>query len=164
MKSCRLKDEIGVILNSARPLEGQTNMYITEKVNEHGLKCTYRFSEDAKEVLQGRTRQQKKSPSKYKGWEYIQKRLSFLERHKEVIQTLFDINYLLNAHNYDTQKACQILFRDKKVLPSGFRKEYSRYTGCSDYIVTADNSRYTIDSLISLLPTLPKAWLKEVER
>ncbi|MEB3373880.1 hypothetical protein SFC43_13530 [Bacteroides sp. CR5/BHMF/2] len=38
----------------------------------------------------------------------------FLKENKEALQALIDIDYLMRTYNYDVQKACGILFKDKR--------------------------------------------------
>lgn len=167
MKKCNsLKKEISSILDSARPIKkDRSGMLIAERVNECGFKCTYRFSEDMRSELQKRAGQLERNPSpKSKSWEIIQKGLVFLERNKNVINTLYDIDYQMTEHGYDVHEACRIVFKDKKVLPPGFTKYYVGYghTRYTHFCCRAD-TEYAIDFLIRLLPTLPKAWLDEID-
>lgn len=169
MKNIELKKAIASILESAHPLKkDQSGMYIAEWINEYGFKCTYRFSEDMREALLKRAGQLQRAPSQkytYKSWEVLQKGMAFLEKNKNVIGALYDIDYQMKEHGYDVQQACSIVFKDKKKLPPGFYKcylgyGYPRYT---HFCCVADNKKYEIDLLIRLLPTLPKAWLDEID-
>lgn len=166
MKNIELKKTIASILDSAQPLKGHSGMYIAEWVNEYGFKCTYHFNGDMKEELLKRAGQLKRASSPkytYKGWKIIQEGMAFLERNKNVIDTLYDIDYQMKKHGYDVHKACSIVFKDKKFLPSGFRKRYGGYdsTRYIPFCCVADKE-YEIELLIQLLPTLPKAWLDEI--
>lgn len=159
-----LKKEVATILDNAQPLKrvnrSDGEIYVAERINEYGFKCTYQFREESRNELLRRAGQPlKKTLPKNRNGEYIQKGLLFLERNKDVIQTLCDINYLMREHNYDIQEACRILFKDKKVLPPGFHEAHS-YKGFVTYHIL-DNS-YTIERLIELVPMLPIAWLKEI--
>lgn len=164
MKNIGLKKEIAAILGSAQPVKGQPGTYVAERVNECGLKCTYRFNEDMKTELLKRAGQPRKSNSKSRSWEYIQKGLLFLQENQHIIPTLLDINYLMKEQGYSVQAACEVLFKNKKTLPQGFYREHIGYafTRYTEFRVKANGgSQCSVSRLIDLIPILPKAWLEK---
>lgn len=165
-KKVTLKKEIEAILENAHPVRG---LCVSERINEQGFKCTYCFPENMREEILQRASKPKRQQTSNGSAERIQKGLALLEKNREAIQVLFDIRYLMEKHSYDVQKASRVLFKDKKELPAGFRRESVRaYYGTSMWnteyhIVDAKKQRYSLKHLIGLLPILPKAWLKDVE-
>lgn len=164
MKNNGLKKEISAILDSAQPVKGQPGMYVAERINDYGLKCTYCFNEDMKTELLKRAGQPRKSNSKSRSWEYIQKGLLFLQENQHIIPTILDIDYLMKKYGYDVQAACKVLFKDKKTLPQGFYREHIGYafTRYTEFRVKANGgSQCSVSRLIELIPILPKAWLEK---
>jgi len=182
-----LKKEIANIVNSAEFLGNrkvrcdiyntkeyisQTNMYVTEIVDEHGNKCIYHFEGGCKDMLLKRAASfRKETVYKFKDSENgtsTQKVIIFLKEHKEALQVLCDINSLMKAHDYGVQEACSILFKDKKHLPPNFGME--RVNGRSQpAIYCFYMGRYfrstKIEYLIDyILPILPKVYFDGLER
>ena len=165
VRNVSLKREIADILENARLSK---NLYVSERINEQGFKCTYSFPGNMREELMRRASRPKRQQPQYKGGEYTQKGLAFLEKNREAIQVLFDIRYLMEKHGYDVQNACKVLFKDKKALPAGFcRKSVPYYmssvqnTECC--FGAAGKQQHSLERLIDLLPMLPKAWLEGIE-
>lgn len=181
-----LKKEIGSILDGAKFIGNrkveyslyrgrkvhllQTNMYVTERINEQGYKCVYHFDGDIKEELLRRAASiRKKIPYKFKDSENgirTQKVILFLKEHKESLQALCDINYLMKTYNYDVQKACSVLFKDKKTLPSCFCLERkSDRSKISTYRFYMDGyyQHTEIEYLLDMLRILPKSYLKGID-
>lgn len=176
-----LKKEVASILDTAVISEsgkvrhtryGANNhdIYVAERVNEHGHKCTYRFNGDYKEELLKRAASiQRGTPCKFKEWQNgnsTQKVMLFLKENKEVLQVLSDIGYLMRNYNYNAQEACGILFKDKKKLPSCFRLDGKN--GCSKTpVYHFDMSGYygnrNIEYLIGIVRILPKSYLKGID-
>lgn len=174
-----LKKEIADILDNAKLVErgkakrtriSETSMYVTQSVNEYGYKCTYYFDESSKEVLLKRAASiQRETPLKFKEWQNgnrTQKVMLFLKENKEALQALIDIDYLMRTYNYDVQKACGILFKDKKTLPSCFRLE-SKNKQSKAPLYSFDTGvcfgNRNIEYLIDIVRILPKSYLKEIE-
>lgn len=150
----------------------QTNMYMTEVVNEHGFKCIYHFKGDYKDMLLKRAASiRKETTYKFKDRENgtsTQKIILYLKEHKEALQVLCDINCLMKARKYDTQEACSILFKDKKQLPSNICLE-SANGRCKPTIYRFYMGNYfqrtKIEYLIDyILPILPKSYFGRIER
>lgn len=181
-----LKKEIGSILDEAEfigdrrveyPLYRgrkvqllQTNMYVTERINEQGYKCIYHFDGDIKGALLRRAASiRKEIPYKFKDSENgirTQKVILFLKEHKESLQALCDISYLMKSHNYDVQEACRVLFKDKKTLPSCFCLERkSGRSKISTYRFYMDGyyQHTEIEYLLDMLCILPKSYLKGID-
>lgn len=156
-----LKKQIASILDDARSTSERANpltgdIYVSERVNEHGYKCTYRFSEEMKDELLKRADRFNRKPAEKNGGLAFQKGLLFLKENTGVLQTLFDIQHLIGSYKYTAQDACRILFKDKKGLPLGFCKKGPYYYMSMDY-------SHSIDYYVRLLPMVPKAWLKGIE-
>ena len=174
-----LKKEITSVLDNAKLVESrkarrsrvwETNMYVTERVNEHGCTCTYCFNGDIKEALLKRAASiQRETPMKFKEWQNgnrTQKVMLFLKENKEALQALSDIDYLMRTYNYDAQEACSVLFKDKKKLPSCFRLE-SKNKQSKAPIYRFDMGGYygnrNIEYLIGIVRILPKSYLKGID-
>lgn len=176
-----LKKEMANILDTAiisgsgkvkrtRYTANNHDIYVAERVNEYGYKCTYRFEGDYKEELLKRAASiQRGTPCKFKEWQNgnsTQKVMLFLKENKEVLQVLSDIGYLMRNYNYDAQEACGILFKDKKKLPSCFRLE-SKNKQSKVPLYSFDTGAYfgnrNIEYLIGIVRILPKSYLKEIE-
>ena len=174
-----LKKEITDILDNGKLVENrksghtqvsETDMYVTHRVNEQGYECTYYFDESSKEMLLKRAASlQREMPMKFKEWQNgnrTQKVMLFLKENKETLQALIDIDYLMRTYNYDVQKACGILFKDKKKLPSCFRLE-SKNKQSKAPLYSFDTGAYfgnrNIEYLIDIVSILPKSYLKEIE-
>lgn len=175
-----LKKEITDILDNAKLVENrksghtqvsETDMYVTHRVNEQGYECTYYFGgESSKEMLLKRAASlQREMPMKFKEWQNgnrTQNVMLFLKENKEALQALIDIDYLMRTYNYDVQKACGILFKDKKTLPSCFRLE-SKNKQSKAPLYSFDTGAYfgnrNIEYLIDIVRILPKSYLKEIE-
>lgn len=152
----------------------QTNMYVTEVVNEHGYKCVYYFKENSKDILLQRAAsasERKATSYKFKDRENgnnTQKVVLYLKEHKETLQVLCDIRYLMKAHKCGAQEACKVLFKDKKQLPhnfyvdtaNGFNRStiYYFYGGVHFPCIKIE---YLIDYM---LPILPKSYFEGIER
>lgn len=165
VRNVSLKKEIEDILENARPSK---NLYVSERINEQGFKCTYSFPGNMREELMRRASRPKRQQPQYRGGEYTQKELALLEKNREAIQVLFDIRYLMEKHGYDVQNACKVLFKDKKALPAGFcRKSVPYYMSSVWYtkycFEAAGKQQPSLERLIDLLPMLPKAWLDGIE-
>jgi len=93
------------------------------------------------------------------------KRLVLLQKNREAIQPLFDISYLMKTYGYDDHMACDVLFKDKKELPTGFYKTYVSvgYERKVKYYFRDNRIEYSIKSFVALLPLLPKAWTQTIK-
>lgn len=179
-----LKKEIGSILDEAefvgdRKVECprhtgrkyllQTNMYVTERINEQGYKCVYHFDGDSKEALLHRaTSMQKETPYRFKNSENgsgTQKVILLLKERKDALQALCDISYLMKTYNYDVQAACSVLFKDKKALPSCFRLERisNRKTSIYRFYLDGYYQHKEIKYFLEILKILPKSYLKGID-
>lgn len=149
----------------------QTNMYVTEVIDEHGCKRIYHFNGNYKDVLLQRAASINRATSyKFKDRENgtsTQKIMLFLKEHKEALQALYDINYLMTAHKYNAQEACRVLFKDKKQLPPNIRIEGTNgfykptiYRFYTDSYFRSTRIEYLIDYI---LPILPKAYFNGLE-
>lgn len=146
------------------------DIYVAERVNEYGYKCTYRFEGDYKEELLKRAASiQRGTPCKFKEWQNgnsTQKVMLFLKENKEALQALIDIDYLMRTYNYDVQKACGILFKDKKKLPSCFRldgKNGRSKTPVYRFDMSGYYGNRNIEYLIGIVRILPKSYLKGID-
>lgn len=174
-----LKKEITDILDNGKLVENrksghtqfsETDMYVTHRVNEQGYECTYYFGESSKEMLLKRAASiQREMPMKFKEWQNgnrTQKVMLFLKENKEALQALIDIDYLMRTYNYDVQKACGILFKDKKKLPSCFRLD-GKNGGSKTPIYRFDVGGYygnrNIEYLIGIVRILPKSYLRGID-
>lgn len=174
-----LKKEITDILDNGKLVENrksghtqvsETDMYVTHRVNEQGYECTYYFDESSKEMLLKRAASiQREIPIKFKEWQNgnrTQKVMLLLKENKETLQALIDIDYLMRTYNYDVQKACGILFKDKKKLPSCFRLE-SKNKQSKAPLYSFDTGAYfgnrNIEYLIGIVRILPKSYLRGID-
>lgn len=174
-----LVKEITSILDNAKLVEhrssrrtrvAENNMFVAERVNEQGYKCTYCFFGGDKDALLKRAASiQKGTPIKFKEWQNgnkTQKVMLFLKENKEALQLLYDIHYLMKTHKYDVQEACSILFKDKKKLPPYFRLG-SKNGRCATPIYLFDTSgRFdyrNIEYFIGIARTLPKSYLEGID-
>lgn len=161
MKKVSLRKEITSILDNATLKNG---LHITEVTNEQGFKCVYRFPKNMRDLLLKRASKPKRTPVTNAG-ESTQKRLALLQKNREAIQPLFDISYLMKTYGYDDHMACDVLFKDKKELPTGFYKTYVSvgYERKVKYYFRENRVEYSIKSLVALLPLLPKAWTQTIK-
>lgn len=167
MESRLNKKEMASLIENARlrKVNGQ-KLYVVERLNEQGFICTYKFPEDMREEILRRINHPKRQKDQCKGGKPTQEKLAFLKKHKELIQVLFDIQYLMKSRtNCTAYEACKVLFKDKKKLPSGFYRKYygvNRYTEyCIGY---SKEQHYSVDNFIDLLSILPKTWLEGIEK
>lgn len=167
MESRLNKKEMTSLIENARlrKVNGQ-KLYVVERLNEQGFICTYKFPEDMREEILRRINHPKRQKDQCKGGKPTQEKLAFLKKHKELIQVLFDIQYLLKTYtNYTVHEACSVLFKDKKKLPSGFyRKYYGGYQDIRYCIRYSGEQHYSVKDFIDLLPILPKTWLEGIEK
>lgn len=151
-----LKKEIESIVDSAKPV--YKNEYASKRVNEYGYTCEYHFTEDMrKELIKRAGRPTAKSRIRHCEIER-QKDLLFLKENREMIESLCRIAKTIKSHACTAQKASQILFKNGP-LPPGFCRIGRGYY-CID---RGPLGKCNIEHFISLLPILPKAWLKEIE-
>lgn len=172
MESRLNKKEMTSLIENARlrKVNGQ-ELYVVERLNEQGFICTYKFPEDMREEILRRINHPKRQKDQCKWGKSTQEKLTFLKKHKELIQVLFDIQYLMKARaNCTVREACRVLFKDKKKLPSGFyRKSVTNYYPGADWNVRycigySKEQHYSVESFINLLPILPKTWLEGIEK
>lgn len=176
-----LKKELASILDTAvisgsgkvgrtRYTANNHNIYVAERVNEYGYKCTYHFEGDYKEELLKRAASiQRGTPCKFQEWQNgnsTQKVMLFLKENKETLQVLSDIDYLMRNYKYDAQEACGILFKDKKKLPSCFRPD-GKNGRSKTPVYRFDMSGYygnrNIEYLIGIVRILPKSYLRGID-
>lgn len=168
MESRLNKKEMTSLIENARlrNVNGQ-KVYVVERLNEQGFICTYKFPEGMREEILRRINHPKRQKYRCKGGKSTQEKLAFLKKHKELIQVLFDIQYLMKSRAGRTvHEACVVLFKDKKKLPSGFYRKsvtnyypgvYQNIKYCIGY---SKEQHYSVESFIDLLPILPKTWLE----
>ena len=119
------------------------DIYVAERVNEHGYKCTYHFEGDYKEELLKRAASiQRGTPCKFKEWQNG------------------------NSTQKVMQEACGILFKDKKKLPSCFRldgKNGRSKTPVYRFDMSGYYGNRNIEYLIGIVRILPKSYLKGID-
>ena len=167
MESRLNKKEMTSLIENARlrKVNGQ-KLYVVERLNEQGFICTYKFPEDMREEILRRINHPKRQKDQCKGGKPTQEKLAFLKKHKELIQVLFDIQYLMKSRAGCTvREACTVLFKDKKKLPSGFYRKYYAYNQYTAYCIGYSREQhYSAEDFIDLLPILPKTWLEGIEK
>ena len=129
-----------------------------------GLSVCTDFQKNMRDLLLKRASKPKRTPVTNAG-ESTQKRLVLLQKNREAIQPLFDISYLMKTYGYDDHMACDVLFKDKKELPTGFYKTYVSvgYERKVKYYFRDNRIEYSIKSFVALLPLLPKAWTQTIK-
>lgn len=158
-----IKKELASIIKGAKLFRG---IYVARYVNEQGNECVVRFKKEAMETILERVKEiDKKRQDKYNTYKYTQKCLAALDSNRTAIQYLFDIQYIMKRDKVDAQEACRTLFKLSSKLPDGFIRRYEGY-GCvkySTFYLQSGKEEFNVSTLVSLLPILPKAWLKGIE-